>query len=72
MFCTSDPRPTYHESVLSMKCSNEHVINGENRIITMLKNQFEYLDYFLLPDQNLILVRIDSGTIAYNKVMRDW
>jgi hypothetical protein len=50
LFCTSDPRPSYIESVLSIKCSNEHVINGENRVITMLKNDFDYLDYYLLED----------------------
>lgn len=72
LFCTSDPRPSFKESVFCIKCSNEHVINGENRMISMLKNDFDYLDYYLLPEQNLILVKIDSGTIAYNKVMRDW
>lgn len=72
LFCTSDPRPNFKESVFCIKCSNEHIINGENRMISMLKNDFDYLDYYLLPQQNLILVKIDSGTIAYNRVMRDW
>jgi hypothetical protein len=38
----------------------------------MLKNDFDYLDYFFLEEQNIILVKIDSGTIPYNRVMRDW
>ena len=50
LFCRSDPRPSYAEKVLSIKCADEHMHHYENRIINMLKNDFDYLDYYLLPD----------------------
>lgn len=68
----SSTGPSKDEMVLSIKCSKDHTINGENRIISMLKSDFDYLDYYLLPEQSLILVKIDGGTIRYNRVMREW
>jgi hypothetical protein len=68
----SNPRPSFVEKVLSIRCASHHIIDGENKIIVMLKNDFDYLDYYFMPEQNLILVKIDSGTIPYNKVMREW
>jgi len=72
IFCMSNPRPSFVEKVLSIKCSPDHIVDGENKIITMLKNDFDYLDYYYLVEHRLILVKIDSGTITYNRVMKEW
>ena len=72
LLCLSTPRPSFVERVLSVRCSAQHVEGGKNRILEMLQNDFDYLDYFYLEELRLILVRIDSGTIKYNKVMREW
>lgn len=72
LFCSSDPRPSFVEKVLVIKFAKEHVVSGENKIMTMLKTDFEYLDFYMLIDHCLLLVKVDSGTIPYNRVMREW
>jgi hypothetical protein len=72
LFCNSNPRPSFVEKVLSIRCAPDHTVGGENCILNMLISDFDYLDYFYFEKMNLILVKIDSGTITYNKVMREW
>lgn len=46
LFCTSDPRPSFVEKVLAIRYAKEHIVKNENKILTMLRTDFEYLDFY--------------------------
>ena len=68
-FCCNGTETGVDHEVLSIKCAEDHLVEGSNEILTMIQLELK-LDHYYSPESLTIMVKIDADT-KYNRALND-